>query len=142
VASVAAVSVAVLFAACLHPAPGTSAPRTFACLPAGVHPSDPVTSDDADKAPRLHPRTVEQALTDLGARCRKGRLVARGRDVRFIRLQGCWGNPPEDYREILKAQADEIESARRTSTVLTIPCTAGDPRRISESASAPSGSTR
>src|SRR5262245_52206492 len=49
--------------------------------------------------------TVAEQLETIKARCRKGRLVdPAGRQIRFYRMAGCWGNPPEDYQEILRRQ--------------------------------------
>ena len=62
-------------------------------------------------------------LKQLKARCRKGKLVdAKGKEIRFFRLQGCWGNPPEDYQEILTRQAQELENLRKQYRVIEMTC--------------------
>jgi hypothetical protein len=67
--------------------------------------------------------TVEQKLKELGARCRRGKLVdARGREIRFYHLQGCWGNPPPDYLEILERQRKELETLKKSYTVIEMTC--------------------
>ena len=95
------------------------------CLPADVAATDvvsatPVGSDGSTKVRQV---TVAAKLKELRARCRKGKLVdARNKEIRFYRLQGCWGNPPEDYQEILAAQAKELESLRRRYRVIEMTC--------------------
>lgn len=70
--------------------------------------------------------TVEQKLVELKAKCKKGKLVDRnGREIRFVQLIGCWGNPPEDYQEQLDNQAREIKQLQEKFTVIQIPCANG-----------------
>ena len=92
------------------------------CLPAGIGFSDVVST-------RL---TVEERLTQLNARCEKGKLVdLGGTEIRFYRLIGCWGNPPADYAEILDRQRTELEGLRQRYTVIEMTCNPdGDVRRI------------
>lgn len=67
--------------------------------------------------------SVNQAVKKLKTKCYKGRLVdSKRRTVRFYRLQGCWGNPPQDYLEIMEAQRLEIASLRKKYTVIEISC--------------------
>jgi len=67
--------------------------------------------------------TVEQKLRELRARCRRGKLVdASGREIYFYRLQGCWGNPPEDYQQILQRQQQEIQRLKKRYTVIEMTC--------------------
>lgn len=67
--------------------------------------------------------TVKQTLKTLRAKCRKGVLVdGKGKPIRFYHLQGCWGNPPADYLEILDAQKKEIEDLKKRFTVIEMAC--------------------
>lgn len=75
--------------------------------------------------------TVRAALNRIGARCQDEKLVDKsGREIRFFRLIGCWGNPPVDYQERLSHQAREIERLKARYTVLEIPCTTANLRTI------------
>ena len=67
--------------------------------------------------------TVEQTLRGMKARCRKGKLVdARGREIYFYSLTGCWGNPPPDYQEILSRQNEELRTLRKRYHVVEMTC--------------------
>lgn len=67
--------------------------------------------------------TVEQKLKELKAGCRKGKLVdASGKQIYFFHLQGCWGNPPEGYQEVLSQQARELRKLRRRYRVIEMTC--------------------
>jgi hypothetical protein len=75
--------------------------------------------------------TVRETLARIGARCQEGKLVdAAGREVRFIHLIGCWGNPPLDYQEQLSRQATEIERLKTRYTVFEVPCATTNPRAV------------
>ena len=104
-----------------------------ACLPAGTNLEEVVTPAQAkfaDGAPTKQ-LTVRDTLTRLKARCRKGKLVAgNGREIRFYRLIGCWGNPPADYEEQLAQQSKELERLKKKYVVIEIPCGPLDPRQI------------
>src|SRR3982750_4624097 len=79
------------------------------CLPQGIKPTDVVSATLRRPGSRSQQITVEQKLRELRARCARGKLVdGRGREIRFYRLQGCWGNPPADYQEILQHQGQEL----------------------------------
>ena len=67
--------------------------------------------------------TVKQRLDKLNARCKAGKLVdAKNREIRFYQLQGCWGNPPADYQEIMSAQQKELQELKKKYTVIEITC--------------------
>lgn len=95
-----------------------------ACLPKGISRTDIVSAQlqrpgrgDGVKV------TVEQKLKEIKARCRKGKLVdADGKQVYFYHLRGCWGNPPEDYQEILNQQRLELEKLRKRYRVIEMTC--------------------
>src|SRR2546423_8473268 len=72
------------------------------CLPKDVVPQNLVSDSDGGQKRA----TVEVVLNRLGARCQDGKLVDQtSKEIRFVHLIGCWGNPPHDYQEQLDAQA-------------------------------------
>src|SRR4051794_28357648 len=79
----------------------------YSCLPGDVT-LETVISTTRKTPGLVGPVTSEtalQRLRKLGARCAAGKLLdAKRREIRFYHLQGCWGNPPQDYREILLRQ--------------------------------------
>jgi hypothetical protein len=92
--------------------------KDFSCLPEGVR-ADEVVSYNVKGKSNL---TVKQKLTELKARCRKGKLVdAKGREIRFFRTS-CWGNPPEDYLEIQKRENEELAELKKHHTVIVFGC--------------------
>src|SRR5579864_7845610 len=97
-----------------------SASAFSVCLPAGRKLTD-VVSASAGGANTI---TVEQALNALGAHCTPdNKLVdGSGKEIRFYQLTGCWGNPPENYQEILKNQADAIAQLKQQFTVIEMTC--------------------
>jgi hypothetical protein len=96
------------------------------CLPSGIKPADVVSAQAAkpgSESSEVKTITVAQKLKELRARCRKGKLVdAKGREICFYQLVGCWGNPPEDYQEILERQAKELASLRKRYNVIEMTC--------------------
>jgi hypothetical protein len=67
--------------------------------------------------------TVDQTLKRLNAHCRKGKLIdAKGKEIYFYRLAGCWGNPPADYQEVLQRQSEELEKLKRHYRVIEMTC--------------------
>jgi hypothetical protein len=95
------------------------------CLPEGMKLSDVVSTTFVKPGSRLEPKktTVEQKLIELKARCKKGKLVdGSGKEIRFYRLVGCWGNPPADYQEILARQKGEIERLKKNYAVVEMTC--------------------
>jgi hypothetical protein len=68
-------------------------------------------------------KTVKQTLRVMKAKCWKGKLVdAKKREIYFYDLQGCWGNPPQDYLEIMDNQRKEIAELKKKYTVIEINC--------------------
>jgi hypothetical protein len=97
----------------------------YNCLPEDVK-LDQVVSV-ISKTPNLtgevERETVKQRLDKLDARCKAGKLVdARNKEIRFYQLQGCWGNPPADYQEIMDAQQKELQELKKKYTVIEITC--------------------
>ena len=96
-----------------------------ACLPDGIATGDIVSAEVEETAGKRTVKnvTVGAKLKEFKARCRKGKLVdSKGKEIRFFRLQGCWGNPPEDYQEILTRQAKELENLRKQYRVIEMTC--------------------
>ena len=95
------------------------------CLPSGTQSTD-VVSIRAVKpgvSSKVITVTVAQKLKELRARCRKGKLVdAKGMEIRFYQLIGCWGNPPDDYQEQLERQAKELAKLRKRYRVIEMTC--------------------
>ncbi len=116
---------------CLSSGDGTNKEFT-SCLPADTSLEEVVSAPQAKSATgkASKPVTIRDTLLKLKARCRKGKLVAgNGREIRFYRLIGCWGNPPDDYQEQLQRQSEELQRLKKKYTVVEIPC-ALDPRQI------------
>ena len=99
-------------------------PQSFiGCLPKEIKPADVVSSRLVGSSKVLKKITVEEKLIQLKASCKKGKLVdASGREIRFYRLEGCWGNPPADYQEILQKQSEELEKLKKQYTVIEMTC--------------------
>lgn len=101
----------------------TTPDHVRACLPDGIKATDIVSAQRTRSSGVVKRVTVEDKLTELKARCKKGKLVdTSGREIRFYRLTGCWGNPPADYQEILQRQTDELEKLRKRYTVIEMTC--------------------
>src|ERR1700676_877857 len=83
---------------------GVSQSSFAKCLPPDIQLSDPVDSAIAGSAKV----TVEQRLNELSATCNHDNKLAdgSGREIVFYHLTGCWGNPPENYQDILQKQRD------------------------------------
>jgi hypothetical protein len=109
--------------------------RPLVCLPEGIKPDTVVGSERVKSkgTTTIRPVTASQLLTKRRARCQKGRLIdGKGREIHFLRLIGCWGNPPEDYQELLEKQRNELVRLKKKYTVIEIPCSLElDPRKIS-----------
>ena len=107
----------------LSPQPATCTTNTDACMPTGIQATDVVSSQAAKPGGKVVTVTVAQKLKALRARCRRGKLVdARGTEVRFYQLIGCWGNPPDDYQQQLERQAKELAKLRKRYRVIEMTC--------------------
>ena len=116
---------------CLSPGDGTNK-ELVSCLPADTTLEEIVSVEmkPGSQTPSKQV-TVKDTLSRLKARCKKGKLIAAsGREIRFYRLIGCWGNPPEDYQEQLARQDHELERLKKKYKVVEIPCALMDPRQI------------
>ena len=105
------------------------------CLPEGMK-STNVISVQAVRAANggtdLKKTTLNEKLIELKAHCKKGKLVdPSGREIRFYKRTGCWGNRPVDYEEILERQEKEIAQLKKRYNVVEIPCDlSGSPKLI------------
>ena len=97
--------------------------RWHGCLPANVTAEGVISREPSGPDKSMKEVTVRARLNQLGARCAGKRLVdARGKPIHFYRLAGCWGNPPENYEEILEDQQRELTRLRRRYRVVEINC--------------------
>ena len=100
-----------------------------ACLPEDVKPEMVVTLESNQAATtnaKPRPVTVKQRLLQLKAHCKDGKLLdGQGKEIRFVHLLGCWGNPPEDYEEQLNQQQAEIKRLKEKYTVVQLSCDQG-----------------
>lgn len=97
----------------------------YGCLPPDIQPGTivEVKTIKSSVGIRVIKETVLQRLVKIGARCRAGKLVDRNRrGIRFYQLQGCWGNPPADYLEILETGKKELRELKKKFTVIEITC--------------------
>jgi hypothetical protein len=98
------------------------------CLPEGITSETVVSAenlgfDNVKRTFRIASVNVKEKLTKLGAKCAAGNLTdAGGKGIKFYRLQGCWGNPPVNYQEILSNQAKELADLRKRFTVVELTC--------------------
>lgn len=102
---------------------GQARSRWQGCLPADVEADEVISSEPATNGRPAKQITVKSRLNQLGARCVGKRLVdSKGKQIHFYRLTGCWGNPPENYEEILDNQQKELARLRRRYRVIEISC--------------------
>jgi hypothetical protein len=113
----------------LWPVAGRSNSHRFdGCLPKEVDPKARIREESSDaSSSKSKPKTsVEKKLIELRPSCIKGKLVDKsGKEIRFVHLLGCWGNPPEDYQEQLDKQQAELLKLKEKFTVIEIPCDQG-----------------
>ena len=112
----------------MSPVAGRSKSDGFAnCVPKDISLKGKIAEYPPDSSPKSKkPRTIEQKLIELKARCSAGKLVDKsGKEIRFVHLLGCWGNPPEDYQEQMDKQQAEISKLKEKYTVIEISCDQG-----------------
>ena len=103
----------------------TAAQSNYNCLPPEIKPDTIVSAKQITSAAgnKIEKETVRQRLDKIKAGCKAGKLFdAKGREIRFYQLQGCWGNPPQDYQEILDNQQRELAELKKKYTVIEITC--------------------
>jgi len=100
----------------------------YPCLPKNIDRKWQILGESDD----VKAMTVEEKLSKLKAHCKKGKLVDQnGKEIRFVELIGCWGNPPADYQEQLDRQQNEVKELSEKFTVIQIPCSQQkDPAKI------------
>jgi hypothetical protein len=97
------------------------------CSPRDVLPEDLVSDGDGGQKGE----TVRLVLKRLGAHCQDGKLVDQAeKEIRFVHLIGCWGNPPHDSQAQLDAQAREIQILKKRYTIVEITCARVNPRLV------------
>lgn len=105
---------------------GTMSTDPMSCLPPDIKSTDVVSvtvTDGPNGARNLKKVTVADELKAIGAHCVNGKLVDEsGKEIRFFRLAGCWGNPPEDYQEILDRQERKLTQLRKAFHVIEMTC--------------------
>ena len=97
------------------------------CLPKGIQSTTVVgfQAPTLSKQKSGHAVRVAETLAGLKARCKRGKLVdATGRPIYFFQMAGCWGNPPENYQEILDAQERKLAQLKKKYTVVEMTCNA------------------
>jgi len=95
------------------------------CLPDDVKSEMVVALESPPETTTAKPKpvTVKQRLWQLKAHCKDGKLLdGQGKEIRFVHLMGCWGNPPETYQEQLNQQQAEIKRLKEKVTVVQISC--------------------
>ncbi|HLN97282.1 MAG TPA: hypothetical protein VK208_02250 [Pyrinomonadaceae bacterium] len=109
--------------------------RFAGCLPDGISLDSPVVVEPPTSGKQMAPAklNVRARLIKLKAHCKRGKLLdGKNRQIYFYSLIGCWGNPPENYLELLQHQTEEVQRLKRKFTVIQIPCGDNiDPRKIS-----------
>jgi hypothetical protein len=100
-----------------------------ACLPEGFELNEVVSGSTENTAQAKGEKlTIKRALQQMKARCRRGKLVdGAGKEIYFFRLIGCWGNPPEDYEDQLKRQAEKLSELKKKYRVIEIACNSNPP---------------
>lgn len=103
--------------------------QSYPCIQKDVKPGDIVSAKPKAGGNGIEKASVKQTLKKMKARCIKGKLIgSKGKEIRFFRLQGCWGNPPEDYLEIMANQERELAELRKKYAVIEMTCNpSGEP---------------
>ena len=102
--------------------------QKYNCMPADIR-EGTVASFRAEPSAKTgqaeSPVTIGQTLKTLKARCSRGKLIdRRGKQIRFYQLDGCWGNPPANYLEIMEKQRKDLKDMKRKYTVVELTCNA------------------
>ena len=111
---------------CLGLFGGVSMAQKYPCLQSGIT-SDTVVSYVTVTSPKGEQSTkkisVGQTLKKLKAKCSRNKLIdGKRRQIYFYNMQGCWGNPPEDYLELLEQQKQQITNLKKKYTVIEMTC--------------------
>lgn len=105
-------------------APTDAEAQCCQCLPKGIQRSTVVGFQGRPSKQRGGKAiTVADLLDSLKARCKRGKLLdAKGRPIYFFAMTGCWGNPPENYQQILDEQARKLAQLKKRYTVIEMTC--------------------
>lgn len=97
----------------------TPQPQRYPCLPDSLTPSSVVIRRWVrGHHPPMVAVTVKDTLAKLRARCSQGRLLdAGGRELRFYHAD-CFGAPTPYALETARRQRRELDSLRKTYTVI------------------------
>ncbi|HLM00894.1 MAG TPA: hypothetical protein VK400_07540 [Pyrinomonadaceae bacterium] len=105
---------------------GSNSGGGYDCLPPDVKLDTIVSTKEIETASgnKIERESVKQRLDKMSAGCKAGKLIdgATGREIRFYHLQGCWGNPPQDYLEILENQQKELDELKKKYAVVELTC--------------------
>lgn len=103
--------------------------QTYKCLPDEVKTTDivrVVALPSRSNEGNVKKISVRETLKQLRAKCVKGKLVdAKRKEIKFFRIEGCWGNPPEDYLEIQARQREALAELKKKYTVVEMSCNTG-----------------
>ena len=108
-----------------NPLPTNAVAARYGCVPADIKLETIVEIKQRRSTTGLSisNETVLQRLNKLNARCKAGKLIDRkGKQIRFYKLQNCWGNPPADYLEILETERNTLRLLNKKFTVIEITC--------------------
>jgi hypothetical protein len=93
----------------------------FACLPEGFQLDDKVSASLKEKASK-QPLTVKDKLLELKAHCKREKLFdGKGKEIRFFKFT-CFGNPPDNYDEIVQKESRTLTDLQKHYRVLIITC--------------------
>ena len=98
---------------------GQASPSQFPCLPEGFQLDDKMS---ASPKASMQPLTIKDKLVELKAHCKKGKLIdGKGKEIRFFKFT-CFGNPPDNYQEIVQKESQALADLQKRYKVLIIPC--------------------
>jgi hypothetical protein len=101
--------------------------QKFPCLPKGIK-GDAACEFDY-RGTKVRKITVDEKLTEMQARCEKGKLVdAAGKEIRFYVVH-VFGAPTDYAIKTMQRERKEIEALKKTYTVIELPADqSGEPR--------------
>lgn len=105
----------------------TAAASYDKCLPEGFAADTVVSVSRAQTGAgnKVERETIKQRLDKMKAVCKDGKLLDESKkEIKFYQLQGCWGNPPQDYQEILDNQKKELDELKKKYAVVEVTCNA------------------
>lgn len=101
---------------------GQASTSEFPCLPEGFQLEDKIA---AGPKASMQPLTIKDKLLELKAHCKRGKLVdSKGKEIRLFKFT-CFGNPPDNYQEIVQKESQTLANLQKRYKVLVIPCDRG-----------------